>query len=150
MSARILTAIAVCVFFVTGCAGRVRPAPVNSVHDAVMRFKGVLACNDCTAISADLSLYQDTQTGEPKGYVLSETYIDAPGGNFTTSSWGVWSKDLQPRPPVYRLIAKMASSTITASERAFELRNGALAPLDEHDSGHAHELKRVAPLAPVK
>lgn len=148
MNARFITAIAACALFLSGCAGHEKPTAQTITYDPVMRFKGTLTCSDCTAIGADLSLYQDIQTGEPKGYVLNETHVDAPGGNFTSTSWGEWSKDLQPQPPVYRLVVKSPSARTT--ERAFELKDDALSPLEEHDSKHAHELRRIVPLAPVK
>lgn len=148
MKARTITAIAVYALFLSGCAGHAKPVEKPVTFDAVMRFKGALACSDCSAISADLSLYQNPQTGEPKGYILSETHVDAPGGEFTQSYWGEWRKDTQAKPPIYHLVVKSLSTGMTT--RDFELKGDVLSALDATKGGQAHELKRIAPLAPVQ
>lgn len=150
MNARTITAITIYALFLSGCAGPAKPVENAPAFDAVIRFKGALSCNDCSAISTDLSLYQDPLTGQPKGYILSETHIDAPGGEFTQSSWGEWFKDTQADPPIYHLVVKSFPSGMTT--RDFELKDDVLSTLEvpKPEGAPARELRRVAPLAPVQ
>lgn len=148
MNARITTAIVACTLLLSGCGGQTAVVKQDTgTFEPVMRYRGTLGCTDCTAINADLSLYQDAETGEPKGYVLSETHLDAPGGEFTSSSWGSWSKDMFARPVLYRLSDRSAKG---GSKRSFELRDNALVPAEEGEKAQSHALTRIAPLAPVK
>lgn len=52
-----------------------------------MTFVGMLPCADCSGLRTELQLSTDTSYGQFK---LTETYMDAPGGDKTFESHGVY------------------------------------------------------------
>nr|CDQ36540.1 lipoprotein involved with copper homeostasis and adhesion [Virgibacillus halodenitrificans] len=114
----------------TACAG----TPQTQVDYVVPteKFEGTLPCSDCSGIDTTLVLKRNAVTGEPHGFYLHETRIDAPGGERVDTTWGKWSKsrditDFQHR--IYVLQPENGATRVYAPRD-----NGDLQPLDTQGS----------------
>ncbi len=77
-----------------GCASHSSDGEQTGSFEPVTRYVGILPCGDCREIRADLTLHRDAENGQPDGYFLQQTHVDAVGGDYTSTFWGEWR--LQP------------------------------------------------------
>ena len=85
------------------------------------RFVGELPCTGCRLVRADITLKRDEESGQPDGFFMHRTRVDAAEGNVSSTLWGDWRQEHRDDATYYCLEARPQEITFQLSEEGDRL-----------------------------
>ncbi|USZ50645.1 hypothetical protein [Halomonas sp. DN3] len=85
------------------------------------RFIGELPCEGCRLVRADITLKRDEESGQPDGFFMHRTRVDAAEGNVSSTLWGGWRQEQRDDATYYCLEARPQEITLQLSEEGERL-----------------------------